>query len=165
MCYICYLVTTTKNLLHSEPILSHVASLKSQAKARKKGKGRALKPGEGLADIYWNIFKHACHHKKQAVRAVALDCLEKLIGMFVSLFLLCGCFLSKAVDRSLLCLFPPSTFGPMTAHGHLIGGCSVKKASPKAKDNKESPKLLIDDIVETICGCKEHADDQVQIQV
>ena len=65
--------------------------MKAQVKARKKGKGKVLKPGEGLADMYWSIFKDACAHKKQPVRAVALDCIEKLIGTTVVVFVIFSC--------------------------------------------------------------------------
>ena len=50
-----------------------------------------LKPGEGLADMYWSIFKDACAHKKQPVRAVALDCIEKLIGLTFAVFAIFIC--------------------------------------------------------------------------
>ena len=77
----------------------------------------------GAADKYWLPFKLACQHRKQEVRQISLDCIEKLI-----------------------------------AHGFLKGNTPIEGPNGERQ-------TLIDEIVHTICECKEQANPAVEVQI
>jgi hypothetical protein len=102
----------------------------------------------GPADKYWPPFRLACQHGKQEMRQAALDSIEKLIAHG---FLRGG--------------GPPSSceqVGGGNSGSSRGGGGGGGSGGGATKDDQV---LLIDEIVHTICECKESASAGVELQM
>lgn len=118
-------------------------------------RGNTPSPPGAQADAFYEPFRLATRARNHAVKATALDGLQKLIGEPL--------FPSPPPNKTRLTHTPnmallASLFS--LAHGVLCGKTVIKPATDDAP-----ARTLMDDIIATVSDCKDDPQDTVQLQV